>query len=89
VIPKEILSQSPSRISESVKKSGAGNGALRVSKIFLASLKFFLTKPLGHVRNFLIKRQKMDQLRFYQFGSGFNFYWFYFAEVYPLRLADR
>ena len=31
----------------------------------------------------------MDQLRLFNFGSGFNFYWFYYAEVYPLRLADR
>ena len=35
------------------------------------------------------KRQKMDQLRIFNFSRGFSFYWFYYAQVYPLRLADR
>ena len=30
----------------------------------------------------------MDQLRLFNFSSGFNFYRFYYAQVYPLRLAD-
>jgi hypothetical protein len=30
----------------------------------------------------------MDQLRLFNFSSGFNFYGFYYAQVYPLRLAD-
>jgi hypothetical protein len=31
----------------------------------------------------------MDQLRVFNFSRGFNFFWFYYAEVYPLLLADR
>lgn len=31
----------------------------------------------------------MDQLRILNFSSGYNFYWYYYAEVYPLLLADR
>jgi hypothetical protein len=30
----------------------------------------------------------MDQLRIVNFSSGYNFYWYFYAEVYPLRLAD-
>jgi hypothetical protein len=29
----------------------------------------------------------MDQLRAHSFSSGFNFFGFYFVEVYPLPLA--
>jgi hypothetical protein len=31
----------------------------------------------------------MDQLRHLNFSSGFYFYWFFYAGVYPLLLADR
>jgi hypothetical protein len=31
----------------------------------------------------------MDQLCLFNSSRGFSFYWFYYAEVYPLRLADR
>jgi len=30
----------------------------------------------------------MDQLRVSNFSSGFNFFWYYFAQTYPLPLAD-
>jgi hypothetical protein len=35
------------------------------------------------------KRLKMDQLFLFNSSRGLSFYWFYYAEVYPLRLADR
>ena len=31
----------------------------------------------------------MDQLRQVNFSGGFYFYWFFYAGVYPLLLADR
>ena len=31
----------------------------------------------------------MDQLHIFSFSRGYNFYYFYYAEVYPLLLADR
>jgi hypothetical protein len=31
----------------------------------------------------------MGQLRLFNFSSGFNYDWYYFAQVYPLLLADR
>jgi hypothetical protein len=33
----------------------------------------------------------MDQLRIFNFSSGFNFswYWYFYAQIYPLLLADR
>lgn len=34
------------------------------------------------------ERWKMDQLQVFGFRRGYNFYYFYFAEVYPLPLAD-
>jgi hypothetical protein len=30
----------------------------------------------------------MDQPHIFNFSSGYNFYWYFYAEVYPLRLAD-
>jgi hypothetical protein len=30
----------------------------------------------------------MNLPRFFNFISGYNFYWYFYAEVYPLRLAD-
>jgi hypothetical protein len=30
----------------------------------------------------------MDQLRVFNFSSGFYFYWYFYAGVYPLSLAD-
>ena len=30
----------------------------------------------------------MNQPRFLNFSSGYNFYWYFYAEVYPLCLAD-
>jgi hypothetical protein len=31
----------------------------------------------------------MDQLRHLNFSRGYYFYWFFYAGVYPLLLADR
>jgi hypothetical protein len=34
------------------------------------------------------ERLEMDQLRIFNFSSGYNFYRFYYVEVYPPLLAD-
>ena len=33
-------------------------------------------------------REEMDQLHISSFSSGLNFYWFFWANVYPLSVAD-
>lgn len=35
------------------------------------------------------RRSEMDRLDIFNFSSGYNFYWFYYVEVYPLLPADR
>jgi hypothetical protein len=85
----ELIKPAVARFQKAREKLEGAISAGQSIKLPKNQDKFFLTKYLGRVTKSIIGRQEMDQHRFYHFGSGFNFYWFYYAQVYPLRLADR